>query len=389
MVKGITSLQVSGFRSLEDVDVPLGPMTVLVGPNGSGKTNVLNVLRFLATTVRFDLEAALERWGGYDRVLRQSDPPARQVKIGVKGQITQHARPTSPDVYSLEVSLTRASRIRRSETFEFKRYRGPGRKITVSGAKFHISGDKTLTRSLASQDATGLATLPRLGDDEGGEGIRTFAEFLSTIRVLEPNVEAARQPGRLVPASISEDASNLSSALLHLKEQAPDRFEDLQHDVRQILPGLERIHFQALAGSAQGVVVQLVETGLNRRVDLADASFGTVRGLAILAALHDPDPPPMTAIEEIDHGLHPYALDILIDRMRATSARTQLLLTTHSPTLVNRLTADELIVCHRDARSGASVIPALAKEEMKAALDSTDLGLGELWFAGAIEGIPA
>jgi len=136
------------------------------------------------------------------------------------------------------------------------------------------------------------------------------------------------------------------------------------------------------------VVAQVKETGLLHAVDLADVSFGTVRLLALLTALHEPDPPPFTAVEEIDHGLHPYALDVVVDALRSASDRTQLLVTTHSPTLVNRLKPREIVVCDRDPESGASLIPAASPEAIDTAATSSDLRLGELWFSGAIGGVP-
>lgn len=388
MTQTMTRLKVQGFRSLEDVEVPLGRLTVLVGPNGAGKTSVLNVLRFLQTTVRFDLQSAVERWGGIQWLLRQGSPPAESFTVEVEGLITKHARATSLDRYTLAVGTEKDGALSRSETFEFKRYRGPGRKIRVEGTKVQITGDKLLTQRLASEQSTGLSTLPRLGDADGGEGIRLFADFLSTIRVFEPNVLSARNASKVVEAALADDASNLAATLLRLKEKSPESFESLQHDVRQMLPGLSSIHLQPIAGATQGVVVQLIEEGLSRPIDLFDASFGTVRALAILCALHDPDPPAMTAIEEVDHGLHPYALDVLVDRLRAASQRTQLLLTSHSPTLVNRLEPEELVICDRDPETGAAIIPAMTFEEMRAAKDDSGLGLGELWFGGALGGVP-
>lgn len=385
----VTRLAVSGFRSLSAVDVPLDRLTVLVGPNGAGKTNVLNVLRFLSTTVRFDLQAAVDRWGGLQGLLRRSDPPPPRIVVEAAGIITKHARATSPDQYRLTVSSDKQGRLRRSESFSFKRYRGPGRKITVDGSKVEVSGDREFTATLASPQATGLSTLPRLGDDQGGEGIRSFAEFLSTIRVLEPDVRAARHPGRILRGPLADDASNLASALLRLQERDPEAYEVLQDEMQSIVPGLQRIAMAPVSGSASGVVVQLKEKGLREPIDLADASFGTVRALSILCALHEPEPPALTVIEEIDHGLHPYALDILVDRLRAASSLTQLLLTSHSPTLVNRLEPEELVICRRDAETGASIIPALTADELHAAADESDLGLGELWFGGAIDGVPA
>lgn len=127
---------------------------------------------------------------------------------------------------------------------------------------------------------------------------------------------------------------------------------------------------------------------MRQPIELADASFGTVRLLAILTALHEPDPPPFTAIEEIDHGLHPYAIDILVDRMRRAAEHTQLLIATQSPTLVNRLRPQELVVCGRDPETGASLIPMMDSASMLRAVEASELGLGERWLADAIGGVP-
>jgi predicted ATPase len=92
-------------------------------------------------------------------------------------------------------------------------------------------------------------------------------------------------------------------------------------------------------------------------------------------------------VEEIDHGLHPYALDRIVERLRSATRKTQLLLATHSPALVNRLEPEELIVCERDPSTGASRIPAIDPAEVKAVASKDDLGLGELWFSGTLGGV--
>ncbi|MGH3564649.1 MAG: AAA family ATPase [Pseudonocardia sp.] len=97
----------------------------------------------------------------------------------------------------------------------------------------------------------------------------------------------------------------------------PDSFALLTAELSRCLPGLEELRLVPVGGPANSVAVQLAERGVDGPVDLADASYDTVRLLALLTAPHQPDPPPFIAIEEIDHGLHPYALDVLLDRMRA------------------------------------------------------------------------
>src|SRR5690606_38984957 len=125
---------------------------------------------------------------------------------------------------------------------------------------------------------------------------------------------------------------------------------------------LEDIEFETVGGSVDRLTVLLRERGLRRLTPLADASYGTVRLLGLLALLYDPRPPALTCIEEIDHGLHPQALELVVQRLREASERTQFIVATHSPALVNRLRPEEFIVCDRDEGS-ASIIPALTASE--------------------------
>lgn len=389
MNQPVTRIAARNFRSLADVDVRLGPLNVLIGPNGSGKSNLLNTLRFLATTTRFDLTAAFARWNGFEHIQRQAARPG-EVRLTIEGMVSPHSSLTALDEYTLTLKPG-ARAVLRTETFTFKRVEGRGRRISVSGRRVQIldEAEGELTRTLADAQTTGLATLPKFSDDEGGRGVRDFAQFLSSIRVLEPDVEAARLPSRDVEAPLAEDASNLANALGRLRLKDPDAWSLLKQDLTRCLPGLVDVELVPVGGAARSVVVQLVEAGLTRPVELADASFGTVRLLALLTALHEPDPPSFTAIEEVDHGLHPYAMDILIDRMRAASTRTQILAATHSPTLVNRLAPHEIIVCDRNPETGASIIPAVSAAEISAAVAESDWRPGELWFAGALQGVPA
>jgi hypothetical protein len=161
--------------------------------------------------------------------------------------------------------------------------------------------------------------------------------------------------------------------------------EPLPVDVFDLDGGVERLR----GGVVQGAADALVERGLSGATTLQEASYGSIRALALLALLYDPSPPRLTCIEEIDHGLHPHILDRLVELLREASGRTQFLIATHSPPLVNRLTPDELIVCER-GDDAASKIPAIDPETVKAMEQELngELGLGELWFSGALGGCP-
>ncbi|CAL9623780.1 hypothetical protein SUDANB21_05926 [Streptomyces sp. enrichment culture] len=185
--------------------------------------------------------------------------------------------------------------------------------------------------------------------------------------------------------TLSPRAENLAGFLIHLSGRE-EIWEDLVADAQTILPQLENIEFEEVGGFAERLTVVLRERGLRRLTPLADASYGTVRLLGLLALLYDPNPPAFTCIEEIDHGLHPQALELVVQRLREAAERTQFIVATHSPALVDRLRPEEFVVCDRDD-GGASIIPALTVDEVRAIVEeSGGQPLGELWFSGVLGG---
>lgn len=398
-MSALRELEVRNYLSLREVRVPLGPVNVLVGPNAAGKSNLIDVVRFLRDAVRSDLRPALDVRGGYERVRFRGRRSGGAVRIGLTAQVTRFSSRSALDEYSMEVSgrkLPGPGRyvLMRREEFRFKRTKGRGRRLTIRGRDLEIfdDGSETSTeRPLLQSDSLALATLPRLADEAGGVQVREIAELFGTFRVFDIDVRRAREPkGVREGSSLADDASNLASFLLRIAEDA-DRWEAIQKDLQHVVPGIRRLHVvPAGGGEDEAAVLELEEAGLVGRTRFSEASYGTVRALALLAVLHDPHPPLLTCIEEFDHGLHPYAFDVLVERLREASSRTQFLIATHSPALVNRLEASELILCERDVVSGASRIPARSAEEvcrMEQSLDG-ELGLGELWFSGSLGGVP-
>jgi predicted ATPase len=186
---------------------------------------------------------------------------------------------------------------------------------------------------------------------------------------------------------LEANADNLATYVAWLNQRHPEIFDVLEEDLRYIVPSIEKIELKEMGGSMPAIAIRLKETGLTGLTSLASASFGTIRALAILAMLHDPAPPKLTCVEEIDHGLHPYALDRIVERLREASNKTQILAATHSPALVNRLEPAELIVCERDSDTGSSRIPAINPRTVEAMYSDEELRLGELWFSGALGGV--
>lgn len=392
-------ISATNFRSLRNVDVSLGPLNVLVGPNEAGKSNFLDLIEFLGDSSRLDLSEALRLRGGLDRVRFRGEGESGAVSIHVWANVTKFSSATAPDEYDLRFFSRRlrqsesASILVRNEEFRFKRTAGRGRRITVNGDRVELvdwKGEQaTAEQKLALRsDSLALSTLTRLPESQGGDEVRRFANLFTTFRVFNVDVESARQPARRSDEGLASDASNLASALESLADHE-QIWRDLLSDAREMIPGFVDIEFERVGGSAAGVSIKLVERGLRDSTDLADASFGTIRLLALLALLYDPKPPAITCIEEIDHGLHPYVFDRLVERLREASQRTQLLVATHSPALVNRLRPEELLVTER-AGDGSTRLPALNGSKIAAKVEAAGgmLELGELWFSGGLGGVP-
>lgn len=402
MHKRLLELEVKNFRSLRQVSVPLGPLNVLVGPNGAGKSNLLDVFKFLADIVQTDIEPALAARGGFESTtFRGGSKSPSNIRVRLKATWTRHSSPNAPDEYALQITRRRregGDTLSRKESFQFKRTKGRGRRITIQGEKAQVvdtrksEDEEPVTHSIGLQRfSSGLSTLPRLSDDAGGNEVAALAEGLAAFRVFDVDVDSARFPSRYPSQALSgtvlfEDASNLAFFLLTLKRNDPESWERLVNDAREVLPQLQGIDFDFPSGAAREVIVVLHENGLRVPTQLADASYGTIRLLGLLALLYDPDPPALTCIEEIDHGLHPQALELLVERIREASERTQFLIATHSPALADRLRPEELIVCERDS-GGASRIPVVTRERLENIVErSEDLPLGELWFSGVLGG---
>jgi predicted ATPase len=369
----LVSLEVENFRSLRKITLPLGPVTVLVGPNGAGKTNVLKVLEFLADIIRTDLEPALDGQGGFDEVVFDGGSiTARHIRI--------KARLASAEY---ELRVVKSDDMRRFETFSFD----DGRRVDVINQEAAVSNYDMGTSSIGiSEHSSGLSTLPRLHGEAGIDDVGAIARQLSSLRVFDVSVEAARLPGRLSTRGLASDASNLAAYLFDLRRKHDSTWEQLVDDARFALPQLESIDFTQPAGDTREVSVVLRENGLRRPTPLRDASFGTVRMLGLLALLHDPNPPELTCVEEIENGLHPQALEMLVERIREASDRTQFLIATHSPALVDRLYPDEFVICERN-EDGSSAIPAISTDKVREIVaTSEDLPLGELWFSGVLGG---
>jgi predicted ATPase len=407
MTRTLTRVAAENFLSLRNIDVDLNDLTVLVGPNGSGKSNFLNIFRFIGEIARSDLLPAIEAMGGLSNLtFRGVVPPSSKLKqqtirITLEGMMTEHASEQATDRYTLGFSQRNLSHYNRErmllsryEQLFFKRKKGRGRRITLKGGNVTVLNDRPehsaetkLATLKVQQESSGLAILRRLGEQYEAPQVDAIASLFEQLRLFDVNVNAARLPSAISESrSLNQDSSNLAAFLEWLSQVHPETIRLIEEDVRFVLPGFEKFVFTRLGGSTESVRLDIVERHLREVTPLGRASFGTIRSIALFAMLHDPNPPRLTCLEEVDHGLHPHALDRLVERLREASSRTQIIVATHSPALLNRISPSEVVIFERDPQTGATVQPAITADEIARMERESGYRLGELWFSGLLGG---
>lgn len=387
------NVKAENFLSLENIDVDLGNLSVLVGPNGSGKTNFLKIFSFIGEIAERDLVPAIETLGGTQGLPFQNGRNSR-LKLSIAGTITQLSHSRALDEYTLSVDPQRLKIkghdvVFRKETFKFKRVEGRGRRITIEGGDLQIY-DRTSGKRVGKEDVnkstSGLAVLRRLGRRYDADQVEEFAQLFLSLRLIDINVRRVREPSRLTTdTALAADGSNVGQFLIRLAEQHPEAFDDIQSDMRAVLPTFERFVFSRSGGGDDYIRISVKEKVFDEPIPLDRTSFGTIRAIVLFSMLHDPDPPRLTCIEEIDHGFHPQALDRLVIRLREATERTQIIVATHSPALVNRINADELVLFRRDVSTGGTRIERPDPDFVAKARQEFGYELGELWFAGLLD----
>ncbi|MGH9894209.1 MAG: AAA family ATPase, partial [bacterium] len=181
---------------------------------------------------------------------------------------------------------------------------------------------------------------------------------------------------------LSQTGDNLPNVIQYLREQHPDRLEQILEILRHRVPKLQKVDAETLADGR--LLLQIKDAPFERPILAKWASDGTLKMLSYLTVLHDPKPPSVVGIEEPENHLHPRLLPELAEECRGASARSQLLVTTHSPFFVNGIRPEELWVLYRDEKGYTQARQA---SQMKGIGSFVERGaqLGHLWMEGHFE----
>ncbi|MDP9015008.1 MAG: AAA family ATPase [Pseudomonadota bacterium] len=379
----IEYLKVQNFRALREVEFKdLTPLTVLLGPNGSGKSTVFDVFAFLSECFELGLRRAWDKRGRAKELkTRGSEGPVSiEIKYREPGYplITYHLavdeRTNGPVVVEEWLRWKRGSR---GQPFRFLDYReGQGR--AVSGDQPDAQ-DRRVEVPLKSAD---LLAVNALGQFAEHPRVAALRDFITGWYVSYLSADSARgQPEAGPQERLTRTGDNLANVIQHLAERHAGQLEKILTVLRQRVPRIERVLAETMQDGR--LLLQIKDAPFSHPVLARFASDGTLKMLAYLVLLYDPAPPPFVGIEEPENFLHPRLLPELAEECRAATARTQLLVTTHSPFFLNALRPREVRVLWRDEQGYTQTQRASDLTGVQAFVEEGAL-LGHLWMEGQL-----
>jgi len=374
----LSLFRITNFKSYKDASLELAPLTVLIGANASGKSNVIEGLRLLSWVLQGN------RLGAIRYAVQEQDRAIRGKvsDLGYRGaaSFTLACDTTDPDWDHYAITLER----REDDDLHIRDERltgprsavplfevvalseGAGSDLRVAYNNFARGGKKP--QLTASDQMAILVQLQSSARFEGGhrkaqkeipQVTSRYQDWLSRITFLDPSPRAMRDYSFKTDETLRETGANLSGVLFNLC-QCPEGRKSILDFIRA-LPEQDITAIDFLETPRGEVMVRLTETfgDTETQYDATLLSDGTLRVLSIAAAILSAPEHSLVVIEEIDNGVHPSRAEQLLGRISDIAKQRQLrvLISSHNPALLDALPEDavpNVVFCFRDPKDGAS-----------------------------------
>ncbi len=396
----LEGIQIQNFRALQNIVLgqtfdnnkskPLPRLVAVIGANGSGKSSLMDALGFIGDCLMEGVQSACDKphRGGFERLRTQGSNEA--IKFEIRYRQTSDSRPIS---YSLYINCDKHGRA--MVVYERLRQRrkgvGSGQPLsfltieegrgTVWAGEASASAEGTRLDQIQMSDrqVLGIASLGTLADHPR---IAAFREFLSGwyLSYFVPQL-ARTQPMSGVAAHLDRTGENLANYLQFVSREHPAGFKQMLARIAKKIPGVETI--TPVVAPDKRLLLAFRSSGYAEPFFQQDMSDGTLKMLAYLLLMEDPEPAPLVGIEEPENGLHHQLLGDLAQEFKefARKARgPQVIVTTHAPNFVDALTPDEVWILDKD-RQGHSQLTRAADIEGVRALFDEGIPMGSLWYS--------
>ena len=394
----IKSLHLKNILSFKDTRLDLQPLNVLIGANGSGKSNLIDVIALLQA-VPGDLAGFLRRNGPTgDWVWKGPDWEETPFQLAeVKARFSDSGNPFGYELGIVVQNDRVHSLAERLDLMTGDRkyaYANPFFQSSNASARLWPTrpdgtladyGDEPITVDVAR----GKSVLSEIRNPAEYPALTETARTFSAIKAYRSwevsRNSPVRRPQRTDgdPNFLEEDFSNLALVVNDLLSRRME--PSLDSYLKRFYESYESLHPRIFGNTVELIVN---EAGTSGALPASRLSDGTIRFIALLAILCHPNPPPLICIEEPEIALHPDSIDLVVELLRNASERTQLIVTTHSPWLIDRLSAtpDCVVVCERDRHpEKGTQFNRLSREKLEDWL--VDYTLGDTWMRGALGGV--
>ena len=376
----LRSLLLKRFRSFPSEEVRFDNPTFLVGQNGSGKSNLVDVFAFLSEAMASPLQAVLERRGGIaavGTVRRRSSAEGRPGNLGLKVELQNLNEETDWAKYAFE--------LRASNDYRFEVVREQCILGRQDGSRNWFNRRRSAFRSSVSSlepalEANALA-LPLVG---GEARFQSVLRFLSEMCVYRIEPEMLRGMQDLDDGTrLRSDGSNAASVLREIKRTSKDDWRIFLELLDSIVPGTTDVKPKKYGNKLSLEFIQKWTEKKRVRFGAFNMSDGTLRALGILAAVFQQRVPSVLVIEEPESTIHPGAVGSILDILRHAGRFMQVVVTTHSPDILDAKWIEDRHLKIVSWKKGATHIDPVSGAT-RTALREHLMGAGELLRANAL-----
>lgn len=364
-MRKVDTLTIRGFKSLRNiVDFPLRELNVLIGANGTGKSNLVSYFRMLGELVEGRLQLWTRNQGSADRLLSFGVKTTTQLESSIdfgRNGYRFVLEPTAEGGFSF--------------AFESQYFDGDFGKINQNLGSGHA--ESRLKESALSEGKGKVAEY--CYRSISGWKVYHFHDTSATAGVKRPGAVHDNQ-------SLRTDASNLAAFLYRLATEYPQSYLQVRKTVQLAIPFFDDFELrpQRLESGEEQIALLWRQKNSDYPFWPSQLSDGSLRFICLTAALLQPKPPSTIIIDEPELGLHPYAITLLGSLLRSASKQMQVIVSTQSVPLVNEFAPEDLVVVERE--NDATVFNRLEATELDAWLE--EYSLGELWEKNVLGGRP-
>lgn len=333
----IKKIKISNFKSFDELEVDLGPLNIVIGANAAGKSNFLEIFRFIRDVEEYGLENAVSLQGGMTYL----------------SNIKREGKPTLLEV--------------------------PVKGLTVRHSDTLVVEAHWLLALVASPEAPGFMIIADERyplDQQGNSKLHSKLSLRDEISIFDFD---PKLPKKATPvtgkADLEPDGSNLAIVLRNLLQSEESR-KQLTLILRDLLPFVTDLKVDRFADKS--LLISLEESfAAGNYLPASFLSDGTIHLTALILALYF-DKAPVVIIEEPERNIHPHLISKVAAMLVDASKRKQVIVTTHNPELVKHAQLEDLLLVRRDAEGFSRVSRPAENEQLKVFLEN-DLGVDELY----------